>query len=121
MAYYFYELPKLPKDVSGSDLLLLWLALFKADTEEELNQIQSLGVPELNEAITAYHSVAASPELQELERMRTKAQHDEAQALHNAEKKKAKEIAKKLLRKKMTIEEIIDITGLTREEVSALV
>ena len=82
---YFFELGKLPGEMSKDDLLLLWLALFKADTEEELKQIEALEVPELNQAINAYHSVTASSEFRELERLRAKAQHDEAQALYNAE------------------------------------
>ena len=36
MGFHFFELPKLPADVSDGDMLLLWLSLFKAETEEEL-------------------------------------------------------------------------------------
>ena len=43
----------------------------------------------MSEAIMAYRHVAASPEFRELERMRSKARHDEAQALYNAEKRGA--------------------------------
>jgi len=46
-------------------------------------------VPIMNEAIVAYRHVAASPELREAERMRSKARHDEAQALKNAERRGA--------------------------------
>ena len=42
----------------------------------------------MSEAIVAYRHVAASPELREVERMRSKARHDEAQALRNAERKR---------------------------------
>jgi len=38
----------------------------------------------MSEAIGAYRHVAASPEFREIERMRSKARHDEAQALRNA-------------------------------------
>jgi len=41
----------------------------------------------MSEAIEAYRHVAASPELREAERMRSKARHDEAQALAYAERK----------------------------------
>ena len=41
----------------------------------------------MSEAISAYRHVAASPELREIERMRSKARHDEAQALLNARRK----------------------------------
>lgn len=36
--FYFFELPKLPADVSQNSMLLLWLSLFKAETEEELEK-----------------------------------------------------------------------------------
>ena len=44
----------------------------------------------MSEAIKAYRHVAASPEFREKERMRSKARHDEAQALGNAERKERK-------------------------------
>ncbi|MDR2713505.1 MAG: Rpn family recombination-promoting nuclease/putative transposase [Clostridiales bacterium] len=81
---YFFELPNLPEGINKDDPMLLWLFLFRANTLEELLEIEALGVPEMNQAINAYHSVTTSPEFQELERMRIKASHDEAQALHNA-------------------------------------
>jgi len=42
----------------------------------------------MSEAVRAYRQVAASPEFRELERMRSKRRHDEAQALKNAERKR---------------------------------
>ena len=41
----------------------------------------------MSEALQAYRHVAASDEFKERERMRSKARHDEAQALHNAERR----------------------------------
>ena len=38
----------------------------------------------MEQAIEAYHSITATPEFQEMERLRSKARHDEAQALHHA-------------------------------------
>jgi len=51
-----------------------------------LTLIDEMGVPIMSEAIVAYRHVAASPELREAERMRSKARHDEAQALQNAKR-----------------------------------
>jgi len=88
MNLHFYELKKLPplnKEDNGRDL---WLKLFKAETEEELTKIEEMGVSIMSEAIVAYRNVAASPELREAERMRSKARHDEAQAIKNAEHKR---------------------------------
>ncbi|MCL2662938.1 MAG: Rpn family recombination-promoting nuclease/putative transposase [Oscillospiraceae bacterium] len=87
MVLHFFELLKLPKDIGSNDMLLLWLALFKADTEEELKRLSELGVTELSEAVNAYHSVTASAEFKEMERLRIKASHDEAQAVGNAERR----------------------------------
>ena len=83
----FYELSKLPTDTNKDNRLLQWLRLFKANTVEELKEIDDLEVPELSEAINAYHTVTASEEFKEIERLRLKASHDEAQAISDAEKR----------------------------------
>ena len=87
MGFHFFELKKLPKDVKEQDALLLWLSLFRAETEEDLEKIKGMGVPAMEQAISAYYSITASEEFREIERMREKARHDEAQALYNAEQK----------------------------------
>jgi hypothetical protein len=87
LCFHFYELPKKPKDVSKKNMLLLWLALFKADTEEELEEIKALEVPVMSQVIDAYYTITASSEFCERERLWEKARHDEAQALENAEKR----------------------------------
>ena len=66
----------------------MWLKLFKAETEEDLKKLESLGVETMSEAIKAYRHVSASNEFKEIERLRSKAKHDEAQALKNAERKR---------------------------------
>ena len=80
MGFHFFELPKLPEEVDGKDALLLWLSLFRADTEEELETIKALEVPEMEQAINAYYKITASPEFRELERMRERARLDEISA-----------------------------------------
>jgi len=82
---HFFELPKLPDNIKKNELMKLWLALFKANTEEDLKMIEEMGVSEVNEVITAYRSVMASPELQEIERQLERARINEASALHHAE------------------------------------
>jgi predicted transposase/invertase (TIGR01784 family) len=128
MGFHFFELPKLPKDISEKNMLLLWLSLFKAETEEELEKIKALEVPVMSQAINAYYSITASSEFREIERLREKARHDEAQALHNAERKgkiegKIEErlaIARNMLSRNRPIEEIMEDTGVTCEEVEDL-
>jgi len=84
MSLHYFELPKIPKTVKADDGLKLWLALFGAKTEEDIKQIQELGVPIMEQAIGAYRTVSATREFRELERLRELARHNEASALDNA-------------------------------------
>jgi predicted transposase/invertase (TIGR01784 family) len=117
---HFFELPKLPKTISKDDRLQLWLSLFRAETEEELKQIEALEVPEMEQVIQAYQHVTVTPEFKEAERLRSKARHDEAQALFNERRKGMIEVAKNLLGMGDSVEKIISVTGLLREEVERL-
>ncbi len=78
----------------------------------------------MSEAIEAYYHITAESEFQERERLYEKARHIEASALYyaecNAKRKNSLEIAKKLFRRNRPIEEIIEDTGLTREEVDSI-
>lgn len=124
MGFSFFELPKLPANIDGRDMLLLWLSLFKAETEEELTKIRGLEVPEMDQAISAYYSITSSAEFREIERLREKARHDEAQALYHAEQKGRQEgiseIARKMLSAGESIEKIMLFTGLTQQEVESI-
>ena len=91
MSLHYYELPKLPDSVSANNIRELWLKLFEAETEEDLEKIEALGVPIMTEAVQAYHHVATSSEFRERERLWSKARHDEAQALYNAKNQGAEE------------------------------
>jgi len=92
MVLQFYELDKLPPlDDSEGNCKNLWLQLFSAETEEELAEIEKLGVSVMNEALQAYRHVSASDEFIVMERMRSKARHDEAQALNHARQQEREE------------------------------
>ena len=107
---------------------MLWLSLFRAETEEDLNRIKGMGVPTMEHAISAYYSITASPEFHEIERLREKARHDEAQALSHAEQQGMQkgmqqgksEIAKNLIEMGMPVNQIAAATGLTHEEIENL-
>jgi hypothetical protein len=47
-----------------------------------------MGLPIMSEAVKAFRHVSASTELQNMERMRSKAGHDEAQALQHARRQR---------------------------------
>ena len=124
MGFHFFELKKLPGDVSEKDDLLLWLALFRAETEEDLEKIKNMGVPTMEQAINAYYTITASPEFREIERLRERARHDEAQALHHAKLEGAAErnieIARNLLKINLPMDQISKATGLTPVEIEKL-
>ncbi len=120
MGFHFFELPKLPDNIDGKDMLLLWLSLFKADTEEELEKIKKMEVPSMNQAINAYYTITASSEFREKERLRAKARHDEAQALYNARRERDIEIARNLKEMGMPFAQIVKATDLTQNEIEKL-
>jgi predicted transposase/invertase (TIGR01784 family) len=99
MSLHFFELPKLPNEISPNNMLLLWLSLFKADTLEELEKIKAMEVPVMEKAINAYHSVTVSPEFRNLEKMRADARYNEAAALRNAEQKAEQKAEKRFIDK----------------------
>ena len=70
--------------MTTDDELKLWLALFKAETEEELQQIEAMGVPIMEQAINAYRHITTTDEFREAERLRSLARHNEAAALRHA-------------------------------------
>lgn len=132
MGFHFFELKKLPEDIAEDNPLLLWLSLFNANTEEDLERIKRMEVPEMNQAINAYYSITASDEFREIERLREKARHDEAQALYHAEQKgrsKGKqegisernvEIARAMLANGEPIDKIMHYTDLSKEKIEEL-
>ena len=85
---------------------------FKANTEEELEKIRGLEVPEMEQAINAYYTITASSKFREIERLREKAGHDEAQAMHH----RSLEIAKNFIKLGTPLDQIAQATGLTLEE-----
>ena len=84
MTLHFFELRKLPKEVGPKDMLLLWLRLFSAETEEDLRKIAALEVPVMNQAIEAYKEITVTPKFVEAARLRDLAAHNEASALRHA-------------------------------------
>ena len=85
-------------------------------------------MPTMDQAINAYYTITASPEFHEIERLREKARHDEAQALYHAEQKGIQkgisegrlEIARAMIADGEPVEKIKRYTGLTSEEIEHL-
>ena len=128
MSLYFFELKKVPEEVAAGDMRLLWLRLFKAETEEELAKIEAMEVPVMEQAIKAYHQITADPEFKELERLRELARHNEASALRHARdegmekgmEKERLEIARKMKNAGRPLNEITEFTGLSAESIKGM-
>jgi predicted transposase/invertase (TIGR01784 family) len=120
LCLHFFELSKLPEFTEGASELLLWLHLFNAKTDEDLSKISQIGGSFMAEVIEAYRSLTASDELKELERLMEKAGHDEASALSLARGQERIEIATKMKAKGKDVNEIVEFTGLTVEEILKL-
>jgi predicted transposase/invertase (TIGR01784 family) len=86
---HFFELPKLTEELIADNEWQIWLKLINAKTEEDLAEIEALEEPIMKKAISVYRRVSTSAEYAEIERLRDKADHDEAQALGNAERRGA--------------------------------
>jgi predicted transposase/invertase (TIGR01784 family) len=84
LALHYIEVGKLPKTVSGFELLL---SLFRARTVEDLELLKESEVPIMSEVIETYWEVTGDAKFREIARLREQARHDEASALgHEREK-----------------------------------
>ncbi|MCL2202321.1 MAG: Rpn family recombination-promoting nuclease/putative transposase [Defluviitaleaceae bacterium] len=86
--YHFFELPKLSNVVDTTNEKDLWLALFNAETEEELETLIASGGEVMSQAVAAYRGITATEEFKYLEILRARTEHDEAQALNNARRQR---------------------------------
>jgi predicted transposase/invertase (TIGR01784 family) len=84
MSLHYFELLKLPELANTYSGLELWLALFSAETEEDLKKIEELEEPIMEQAIVAYRHITSTNEFKEKERLYALARHNEASALAHA-------------------------------------
>ncbi|MDR1795860.1 MAG: Rpn family recombination-promoting nuclease/putative transposase [Clostridiales Family XIII bacterium] len=120
LGLHFYELRKLPESINTKDMMQVWMKLFSAKTEEDLAEIEKLEVAEMAQAVAAYKKITRMSRFQQLEQARSKARHDEAQALTNARRQNSIAIAKKALQENLPVDMIARLTGLPREDIEAL-
>ena len=74
----------------------------------------------MSQAVEAYRQITVTPEFREAERLRSKARHDEAQALYNAERNRSIEIAKNMIMNNESTEKILMYTGLSLTDLESL-
>ena len=112
------ELRKLQKETDGTELYD-WAKFIAATTEEELTMIAERN-PQIGRAVVKLRELSADERARDLYERREKARRDISAQQKWAIKQSTFEIARKALQKKMSTEDIIDITGLTVEEIENL-
>jgi predicted transposase/invertase (TIGR01784 family) len=116
------ELSKLP-DKSDKTELYNWLRFLQAERKEEIDMLTKDN-PQITRAVGVLMELSADEKARLLFESREKARRDEASrtkgAVKSAVKDTAKGFAKKLLKRNRSIEEIIEDTGLSREEIEEL-
>ena len=75
----------------------------------------------MKQAIEACRHITVTPEFREAERLRAKARHDEAQALHHARIETKYEMARIMIADGESIEKTIKYTGLNMTFFTAIV
>ena len=127
-AWYFIELPKFRKiKPDMNNQLEQWL-LFIDDYDRRLIKMAETKNKTLKEARKEMNYLTGDEEVRRLVELREKWNYDRKMDIRYAKKEGEKEgqkaekieIAKKMLEKNKTIEEIMEITDLTREEIEKL-
>lgn len=126
--WYFIELPKFRKiKPDMNNQLEQWL-LFIDDYDRRLIKMAETKNKTLKEARKEMNYLTGDEEVRRLVELREKWNYDRKMDMRYAKKEGEKEgqkaekieIAKKMLEKNKTIEEIMEITDLTREEIEKL-
>ena len=132
LEFYIIEIPKareiLKKDPNNK--LAQWVMFLDNPNESEVSKIMNEN-EEIKEAMSELEKISKDKELKRVAELREKAIRDEKNGLRHAREDGLKEglermketeikIAKKLKEKNLSINEIIEITGLTKEEVEKL-
>lgn len=128
LQWYFIELPKFRKAHPDMDEKInQWLA-FMDDYDKGLIKMAEKKNPTLKKAREEITYLTGDAAVQRLEELREKWEMDRISAIDFAEERgkkageenKQKEIAKKMLEKNIAIDVIIEVTGLSKEEIEKL-
>lgn len=119
------EIPKAIKQYKKNmqNKICQWMMFLDNPNKKEMKEIM-VENEKIKEAVEELEAMSDDEELRRIADLRLKAERDEkSRMLYAEEKGKTErniEIAKKMLLKKVPIEEVIEITGLTKEEIEKL-
>jgi predicted transposase/invertase (TIGR01784 family) len=128
--FHTIELSKLPSDTDGTPLCN-WAKLINADTLEELSMLATKN-PELEQAVEKLRELSENKEVRELYERRLREELDHGMWMRHAEtvgmakgmekgmEKASIDIARNLLGIQLSHDQIVELTGLTRQQVESL-
>lgn len=137
LGLHIIEIPKAKKilEKEGHNRIAQWITFIDNPNTEKVEKIMKEN-KEVKKAKSVLHEMSEDEKLQRLAELREKWEHDEVSAReaykeHGLEEgrkegrkqgieESKKEIAKKMKEKKISIETIIELTGLTQEEIKCL-
>jgi predicted transposase/invertase (TIGR01784 family) len=112
------ELNKLPHETDSTELWY-WMKFIKSDKEEDLDMLAERN-PQMREAVGVLKELSADERTRMLYEEREIARRDYVSRMDGAKREGIAEVARNLLKRNRPIEEIIEDTGLTREEIESL-
>ena len=127
MEMHFIELPKFKKKNPNMDSKLnQWLWLFSGEGEKM--KMAEKKNKKVEKAMKTLEKLSMDPKEREIQRsiylgeffQRIRETKAEERGKQEGEKEKSIEIAKNMLKRNFTLEEVIDITGLTKKEIEKL-
>jgi predicted transposase/invertase (TIGR01784 family) len=117
---HFFELKKIGKQANKENRKELWLQLINAETKEDFDMLSQTGIAPIQKAVYVLHQMSEDEKIRELAWQREIALHDYVSNMKGAERKGLISVAKKLLNRGRPIDEIMEDTGLTLEEIGSL-
>jgi predicted transposase/invertase (TIGR01784 family) len=115
------ELPKLPE--IADNYLWHWLRFLRAESKEDLDMVAQAS-PKLEKVVGKLLKLSKDERARMIYEAQVKEQRDiharERGALEKGRNEKAFEIARKLMKRNLSMDEIMEDTGLSREEIETL-
>jgi predicted transposase/invertase (TIGR01784 family) len=117
------ELPKLPRSAAEGDTLWAWLEFLKARDKEEMDMLAERN-PDIKKAVVKLVELSADERARMIHEARVKAALDAEAREHDAreegEKRASRDIARRMLQRGRSFEEIVEDTGLPLSEIHML-
>lgn len=119
---HIIEIPKIRKmrKEGKHNAVMDWMMFLDNPNQKEVSEIMKTN-KEIEEAMKKLEEISGDEELMRLVDLRKKAILDENQGKYVAQKEAKIEIAKKLLKMNMQVDDIMEVTELSKEEIESIV